>query len=117
MNEKKWSSQIDELGAVSTYGGCFSGSLAAAATPAQTILPMIEQRIRQQVKPLVYEARLSMERAVVAEFKKMGIDWMMTSYAQFSESAAKQYAEKLVAERIAALVDSLVPPVAKDSVS
>lgn len=79
-------------------------------TQAQSILPMIEQRIRDAVEPQVNQARADLEAIIAIELDKLGVKAHFTSLYQFTDSIAKQYEERLVAERIAALVDSLITP-------
>jgi hypothetical protein len=76
---------------------------------AQRILPMIEQRIRDEVEPQVKQADKDLTAIISIELRKLGINPSLTTMHQFASGIADNYRERLVGERIEALVDSLVP--------
>lgn len=78
--------------------------------PSQQILPMIEQRIRGAVEPQAQQAEKDLNAIINIELGKLGFNPAMTNTGQYVSGIADKYRERLVAERIAALVDSLVAP-------
>lgn len=85
-----------------------SGFVLGDSAPSQQILSALEQRINDEAEPIAEKAMHDLERVVCGELEKMGIKWQHTSLTQFSASIKKQYAARLKAERIKAIVDGLV---------
>jgi hypothetical protein len=85
------------------------GSVTQKPDQAQRILPMIEQRIRDDVEPKARQAEKDLTAIISIELRKLGINPNLTNMHQFTSGIADKYRERLVSERIEALVDSLVP--------
>jgi hypothetical protein len=77
-------------------------------SPAFGILPMIEQRIRASVRTRVEITRKGLDAVISAEVKGLGLDPDVHSAWKFVAKIADAYEERLVAERIKAIVDGLV---------
>lgn len=107
-NANSNSLKIDLNGNVAGFGQSwsFSGQVPAS----MQILPMIEARIRESIAPEVEKMRARLVAVINCEAATFGMRADFNGSHQFADKIAKAYAEKLVADRIAALVDSLVPP-------
>lgn len=94
---------------VDAYGWGESWGYSGPAPASMQILPMIEDRIRNSIRKEVEEVRAGLVETLGVEARKLGLRLDARS-AQFAEMMAKDYGEKLVRDRIVALVDSLLPP-------
>lgn len=82
-------------------------------TPGQQILPMIEQRIRDDIEPRAQQVEKDLVAIINIELGKLGINPSMTSTYQFAQGIADKYLERLVCERIEAIVDGLIGTIAR----
>lgn len=103
----------DAIGSVAVSGTLNTATLSsisaqATPTPAQQILPMIEQRIRASIRAEVEQTRKHLESAIGAELVKLGFDAEFNKSWQFASEVATEYGEMLVRKRIKAIVDDLV---------
>ena len=77
-------------------------------TPGQQILPMIEQRIRDEIEPRAQQAEKDLIAIISIELGKLGINPSLTGTHAYARGIADNYRERLVGERIEAIVDGLV---------
>ncbi len=82
--------------------------LTGVPSPAYSILPMIEQRIRASIRDEVDQTRKHLESMVGAELVKLGFGAELNKSWQFASEVAAEYGEMLVRRRINAIVDGLV---------
>ncbi|MDQ2822050.1 MAG: hypothetical protein M3Y65_16920 [Pseudomonadota bacterium] len=77
-------------------------------SPAQQIMETIEQRIQEEVKPQVDQAEKDLIAIVTIELDKLGINAQLTNTYQFASGIADKYRDRLVDQRIAAIIDGLM---------
>lgn len=82
--------------------------ISQKATQVQQILPMIEQRIREEVEPRVQEAEKDLIAIIKIELGKLGINADLTKTHQYVSGIADRYRERLVGERMEALAKFMV---------
>lgn len=99
----RYAMKIDDNGFVKGFG-----LIDSAALKPLPILSMIEQRIRDDVEPQVKLADNDLTAIISIELRKLGINPSLTNMHQFASGIADKYRERLVCERIAAIVDGLV---------
>jgi hypothetical protein len=80
-------------------------SITQKPTQSQLILPTIEQRIRDEVEPRAQQAEKDLIAIINIELVKLGINPVLTGTHAYARGIANKYRERLVGERIDALVD------------
>jgi hypothetical protein len=96
----RYAMKIDENGFVKGFG-----VVDTTAPKSLPLLSMIEQRIRDEIEPSAQQAEKDLIAIISIELGKLGINPSLTGTHAYARGIADKYRERLVGERIDALVD------------